>query len=351
MAKRCYYAVLGVAPTSEDFVIQAAYRAMMRRYHPDTNKDSDASKRALEINEAYAVLSNPAKRAAYDAQRSASNNKQRNEKPKQGGAESGSRPPPPPPPPRDKAQPEPPAHANKTSASSRWAPWLATLAIIVVVRMIIVAGRDAIDRTPPYDYDSSEMMNQSAAENAVMASANEFSEPLPTTLADQPQSGVRFTNIESASLQFTRVFFKNGILGARAFSEKCESELQLEVTWDKVDYCAAFDLAAAHIDELVSREGNWPKNSYFAFRSQNVADLYKENGAMAYAITQRLRQVKESAENTAREAVQMQLAREEAKRESEEEKERARIRAEVEARRNSANASVPSQVDPDTSED
>lgn len=55
-----FYRVLGVAPYSEDVVIQAAYRALMRRYHPDTNRSPDAQKRATEINEAYAVLSDPA---------------------------------------------------------------------------------------------------------------------------------------------------------------------------------------------------------------------------------------------------------------------------------------------------
>ncbi|MBA2771836.1 MAG: J domain-containing protein, partial [Sphingomonas sp.] len=61
-----YYAILGVSPTSEDVVIRAAYRALMRRYHPDTDSSSDATERARAINAAYAVLSDPEKRARYD---------------------------------------------------------------------------------------------------------------------------------------------------------------------------------------------------------------------------------------------------------------------------------------------
>ena len=64
--------MLGVAPVSEDVVIAAAYRALMRRYHPDTNKDATAQQKAREINEAYGVLGDAAKRAEYDRQRAPS---------------------------------------------------------------------------------------------------------------------------------------------------------------------------------------------------------------------------------------------------------------------------------------
>ena len=63
---RDYYAILGVTPTSEDVVIRAAYRALMRRYHPDADPSSEASQRAQAINAAYAVLSDPDKRRRYD---------------------------------------------------------------------------------------------------------------------------------------------------------------------------------------------------------------------------------------------------------------------------------------------
>lgn len=63
------YAILGVAPTAEDVVIRAAYRALMRHYHPDSNRDPEAQARAQAITAAYAVLRDPAKRAEYDAWR------------------------------------------------------------------------------------------------------------------------------------------------------------------------------------------------------------------------------------------------------------------------------------------
>ena len=64
-----YYSILGVSPTAEDVVIRAAYRALMRHYHPDTNPNPEAQRRAQEIASAFAVLRDPAQRAEYDAGR------------------------------------------------------------------------------------------------------------------------------------------------------------------------------------------------------------------------------------------------------------------------------------------
>jgi len=61
-----YYATLGVAKdaTAED--VKKAFRKAARKYHPDVSKEPDAEARMKEVNEAYAVLSDPEKRAAYD---------------------------------------------------------------------------------------------------------------------------------------------------------------------------------------------------------------------------------------------------------------------------------------------
>ena len=64
-----YYATLGVAPTTEDVVIRAAYLALMRRYHPDTNGSPAAAERVRAITAAYQVLSDKDKRADYDRRR------------------------------------------------------------------------------------------------------------------------------------------------------------------------------------------------------------------------------------------------------------------------------------------
>lgn len=61
-----YYEILGVPRNATQEEIKKAFRRLARQYHPDVNKAPDAEERFKEINEAYAVLSDPEKRAAYD---------------------------------------------------------------------------------------------------------------------------------------------------------------------------------------------------------------------------------------------------------------------------------------------
>jgi curved DNA-binding protein CbpA len=67
---RDYYEVLGVSRTSKPADIKKAYRQLARKLHPDLQPAAErakASERFKEINEAYEVLSDPEKRAKYDA--------------------------------------------------------------------------------------------------------------------------------------------------------------------------------------------------------------------------------------------------------------------------------------------
>lgn len=62
-----YYATLGVEKNATADDIKKAYRRLARKYHPDVSKEPDAAARMSAINEANTVLSDPEKRAAYDA--------------------------------------------------------------------------------------------------------------------------------------------------------------------------------------------------------------------------------------------------------------------------------------------
>lgn len=64
--KRDYYEVLGVSRTAAEEDLKKAYRRLARQYHPDVNKDPEAEARFKEVNEAYEVLHDAEKRAAYD---------------------------------------------------------------------------------------------------------------------------------------------------------------------------------------------------------------------------------------------------------------------------------------------
>ncbi len=69
-----FYRVLGVLDGAEEAVIKAAYKALIQIYHPDrypngSKAQSEANHKAIEINEAYRILSNPELRKKYDKER------------------------------------------------------------------------------------------------------------------------------------------------------------------------------------------------------------------------------------------------------------------------------------------
>ena len=67
MAKRDYYQVLGLLRGASESEIKRAYKRLALKYHPDINPgDAEAAEKMKEINEAYAVLTDPVKRRKYD---------------------------------------------------------------------------------------------------------------------------------------------------------------------------------------------------------------------------------------------------------------------------------------------
>jgi len=61
-----YYQIMGVKRDASQDEIKRAYRKLARKYHPDVSKEKDAENRFKEVGEAYEVLKDPEKRAAYD---------------------------------------------------------------------------------------------------------------------------------------------------------------------------------------------------------------------------------------------------------------------------------------------
>ncbi|MDA8389603.1 MAG: DnaJ domain-containing protein [Gammaproteobacteria bacterium] len=66
MRYKDYYAIMGVPRTASAEEIKRAYRKLAHKYHPDVSKEKEAEERFKELGEAYEVLRDPEKRAAYD---------------------------------------------------------------------------------------------------------------------------------------------------------------------------------------------------------------------------------------------------------------------------------------------
>lgn len=66
MSKRDYYKVLGVSKDAKKEEIKKAYRKLVKKYHPDVNKEAGTEEKFKEVQEAYETLSDEAKRKAYD---------------------------------------------------------------------------------------------------------------------------------------------------------------------------------------------------------------------------------------------------------------------------------------------
>jgi hypothetical protein len=64
--ERTYYQTLQVDPAADPEVIEAAFRRLALKYHPDTSSDPEASQRMREIIEARECLTNPSRRLSYD---------------------------------------------------------------------------------------------------------------------------------------------------------------------------------------------------------------------------------------------------------------------------------------------
>lgn len=85
MAQPDYYEVLQVHQAAEPEVIQAAYRRLSLKYHPDVYHGADAQQRMAQLNAAYAVLGDATKRATYDTRRGGGRTATRTAAPSQAG--------------------------------------------------------------------------------------------------------------------------------------------------------------------------------------------------------------------------------------------------------------------------
>ena len=317
------YAVLGVSPKSEAVIIQAAYRALMRKYHPDMSLSPDAAAKSAEINEAYSVIGNPEARQLYDQRREAEDSQDsRNSSGKKAanGGEVEA------PPENVDGSEDKQSEESRLGAKERSRTGGARLAFAVLILFFIgfmafvfVGAQKKASQTelasgasPAQGNESSSTIRGPDFMNTEFANTNGtevVAPPTPPDLSHQPQTPVDYSNVESASNHFASTLTRRGVTGARIFSEKCHRDVKNAPTWSTVDNCAAFDYAAAYVDEGVTAGSPGAKNGYFQFERDNQADNYISLGASSYAISTRLTQIRSAAETAVVGAISSATAR------------------------------------------
>ena len=79
MREETYYELLQVSPNADYEIIQAAYRRLVLRYHPDRSSEPKAEEMTRRLNDAYAILSDPAQNVEYEREREADTGSPSNE--------------------------------------------------------------------------------------------------------------------------------------------------------------------------------------------------------------------------------------------------------------------------------
>jgi curved DNA-binding protein CbpA len=230
-----YYATLGVSPDADQAVIRAAWKALLRKYHPDTAHGvPDAADRTRAFNAAWAVLGNANRRIAYDLERAA--------------------------PPDDEARP---GWASPYPMPPRRGAGTTLLLILAFVGLPAVAitlpgvpGQVAA-MLPGGDGGSAASFTRSSfrqvrrllTPTGFGAGSAAASPVIPTSLSAPVQRPAAAPQIDRATIrlavrQYGRVIRRDGRRGVAAFSRACAQRAASLARWESVDFCAAFDITA-----------------------------------------------------------------------------------------------------------
>jgi len=230
-----YYAMLGVTPDADQAVIRAAWKALLRKYHPDTAHDvPDAAERTRAFNAAWAVLGNSNRRIAYDLERAA--------------------------PPADETRPgwaSPYPMPPRRGAGTTLALILAFVGLpAVAITLPGVPGQVAA-MLPGGDGGSAASFARSSfhqvrrlltpagfgANGAVARPAVPISpsSPIPASVAAPRIDGA---TVRLAIRQYGRIVRRDGRSGVAAYSRACAQRAIDLSRWESDDFCAAFDIAA-----------------------------------------------------------------------------------------------------------
>lgn len=251
-----YYKTLGVSRHAESEVIAAAYKAMMRKYHPDTNDRNESTNRSQAINEAYATLRSPEKRKLYDsAQQSQDTGK--------GGAT------PPPSPPGKSESSARPAGAPALRKGDSVGIGMVFLAAIGVAIFAAQGENESLANAGTADESSQPLATAATG----LETGPGFGDP-GNNEETIPTIGEFLDNIGTAVDHFSAILVKDGMTGAEAYSRECGRTAQVVKDILKTDYCVAFDMAAMATDVVAASSLRMPQNHYFSMRAGELDNDY-----------------------------------------------------------------------------
>ncbi|WP_198045810.1 J domain-containing protein [Novosphingobium aquimarinum] len=262
-----YYDVLGVSPAATAAEIKARYLALMRRNHPDVNSSPMANRRAAELNEAFRCLTDPEMRRRHDEQlarrraeaisvRSVALGRQRR------GTSLALR--------------------RKRPFYRRYETQIAVIALVVATSAAAWRiEQDLLAQNRGNQFGQASPEDDGEARLAVAAiseaSARE-TQAMPVVSQDAVASGVN---------AFRRISAGNDPAAVRAASVECHDQVGGEfASWENLDFCVAFDLAAFL---AYARDGTTSVNTaYFVDRHDRAAHLYVSRVVSLEAIDRRL---------------------------------------------------------------
>lgn len=232
---RSLYAILNVSPDADPAVIEAAYKALMKKYHPDMLVGEPASKqvKAAEINRAFQILRDPERRAQYDSQEHARQSAMRMDVQ---GADA------------RQMHFQPPQPAKR----SKWPAFLliAALAALVTYVWQITQG------TEREQFASAIPVERSGVKDQILQATG-------ITSAFPP---VNPANVDRAIAESRRINQKMGLMGLSGYSQDCFASQSRSGRLTELDFCVAFDSAASTYDDDSTRLYSLPELPRFEDR-------------------------------------------------------------------------------------
>jgi hypothetical protein len=291
-----YYRILGVQPDADSVVIQGAYRALMRKYHPDTNREASASERAKAINEAFEVLSDSTRRALYDAERFTDRQQSQTEGARGPEAHSNA---------AEPVEPKIDGDKPKSPAGKRPLGCIVPIGFIAFIVVVLVGSNLSKKEPEVAATDAVQMPDSQSKIDQYLSNSRDAQSLAPFPTVEVPatrpsifQSPLNFLDLEAAIKKYRRVALKSGKFSARQASQDCHSKLEQALTWSEVDQCIGFDIVAYQTELGVSKSigGVLPPEAYFKFQNDHAIEAYGGLGVDSYTALKRVDGIRNAVE-------------------------------------------------------